>query len=115
MPIIMPYGVAIQQAVAGGDVNEMRRLEKETEAHLSQYGDVRSALAVLKTEIAKRDIARAPMPLYAVAMQQAVAVGDLAEMRRLEKEAEAYLTQHGDMQSALTQLRGEIARAERKS
>ncbi len=55
------------------------------------------------------------IPLYAVALQQAVVRGDLAEMRRLETEAEAHLSRYEDVQSALATLRTEIARAERKA
>jgi phage shock protein A len=50
---VPPYGVAIHQAIAQGDLQRMKTVASEAEAHLRQYGDVRSALEVLKTEIAK--------------------------------------------------------------
>ena len=52
---IPPYGVAIQQAVAGGDLAQMKKTAAEAEKHLHDHGDVRAALEVLKIEIAKRE------------------------------------------------------------
>jgi hypothetical protein len=48
---IPPYGVAIHQAIASGDLTRMKSLLAETEEHLRQVGDVRVALAQLKLEI----------------------------------------------------------------
>jgi len=48
-----PYGVAIQQAIAKGDLAHMKTVAAEAEAHLKEYGDIRSSLALLKVEIAK--------------------------------------------------------------
>jgi hypothetical protein len=50
---VPPYGVAIQQAVASGDLKQMKKTAADAEKHLQDHGDVRSALAVLKIEIAK--------------------------------------------------------------
>ena len=47
------YGVGIQQAIASGDLAQMRKLVKEAEQHLAQWGDLRSSLECLKIEIAK--------------------------------------------------------------
>jgi Domain of unknown function (DUF1843) len=51
-PIVI-YGVAIQQAIAGGDLPQMKKLVAEAERHLAEWGDVRSSLELLKIEIAK--------------------------------------------------------------
>lgn len=48
-----PYGVAIHQAIAAGDLSRMKSLVSETEDYLRQVGDVRVALEQLKLEIAK--------------------------------------------------------------
>lgn len=48
------YAVGMQQAIAGGDLAKMRQLAAEAEAHLSQYGNVATALEILKIEIAKK-------------------------------------------------------------
>ena len=50
---VVPYGPPIHQAIASGDLTRMKQLVTETEAHLRQTGDVRSALTSLKIEIAK--------------------------------------------------------------
>jgi len=52
MPV-PPYGIAIQQAVASGDLKQMKQTAAAAEQHLKDHGDVRAALAVLKIEIAK--------------------------------------------------------------
>ena len=51
--MVKPYGPAIQQAVASGNLKTMKSVAKAAEKHLAEHGDVRSALAVLKLEIAK--------------------------------------------------------------
>jgi len=53
MSFIPMYAVTIQKAVASGDVKQMEDAVKNAEHHLSEYGDVGAALAVLKIEIAK--------------------------------------------------------------
>jgi len=45
-----PYGEAIQQAVASGDLAKMKAVAKDAEAFLARAG---TALGALKTEIAK--------------------------------------------------------------
>lgn len=54
------------------------------------------------------------VPPYGVAIHNAIARGDLAEMKRTAEEAEKYLRETGDLRSALTQLKIEIAKAEKK-
>ena len=50
---VPPYGTAIQEAIATGDVAKMKQVATVAEHHLAQVGDVRSALEHLKIEIAK--------------------------------------------------------------
>ncbi len=52
MPI-PPYGTAIHQAVASGNLAKMKETAASAEKYLAEHGDVRSALEVLKAEIAK--------------------------------------------------------------
>jgi len=52
-PSVPPYGPAIHQAIAKGDLAEMKRLAVTAEQHLQQSGDVSSALEFLKIEIAR--------------------------------------------------------------
>ena len=53
MAIIVLYGVPITEAIAKGDLGDLQRLEAQAEAHLKEYGDVPTLLALLKVEIAK--------------------------------------------------------------
>lgn len=50
---IPPYGVAIQTAVASGDLAKMKQAAADAEHHLQQHGNVSAALEALKIEIAK--------------------------------------------------------------
>jgi hypothetical protein len=50
---IPPYGPAIHQAIASGNLAAMKTVAASAEAHLAQHGDVCAALEALKIEIAK--------------------------------------------------------------
>ena len=50
---VRPYGTAIHQAIAGGDLAKMKAVAAEAERHLHEYGNVSAALEGLKIEIAK--------------------------------------------------------------
>lgn len=56
---IYMYAAAMTEAIASGEVSEMRRLAAEAEAHLAQYGDIPRLLALLKVEIAKLEAGKA--------------------------------------------------------
>jgi len=49
----VPYGPAIQEAIAKSDLAKMKQLAADTEKYLQQVGDVRAALEYLKIEIAR--------------------------------------------------------------
>jgi len=53
MTDVRPYGVAIQQAVASGDLQKMKSTLALAEKFNSEHGDVSAALELLKVEIAK--------------------------------------------------------------
>lgn len=55
MRSIKPYGVAISDAIAGGDLATMKQVAAEAEEHLATYGDVPGLLQLLKVEIAKAE------------------------------------------------------------
>jgi hypothetical protein len=60
-----PYGVAIQEAVASGELARMKQAAKLAEAHVKEHGNVAAALEALKIEIAKlqaKPAARAAAP-----------------------------------------------------
>lgn len=50
---IPPYGVAIHQAVASGDLDQMKAVAQAAEDYLDSHGNVSAALEALKVEIAK--------------------------------------------------------------
>ncbi|MEA1652596.1 DUF1843 domain-containing protein [Nitrospirillum sp. BR 11164] len=52
------YGGAITEAIAKGDLTELKKLAAEAEAHVQQYGDVPTLLTHLKLEIAKAEAAK---------------------------------------------------------
>ncbi|NGM48071.1 DUF1843 domain-containing protein [Caulobacter sp. 602-2] len=49
------YAVTITDAVAAGDLEQLKKLEAEAQEHLNQYGDIATLLAALKIEIAKAE------------------------------------------------------------
>lgn len=51
--IIPLYGVAIQEAVASGDLARMRAVARQAEEHLREAGNVSAAYEALKLEIAR--------------------------------------------------------------
>jgi Domain of unknown function (DUF1843) len=53
-----------------------------------------------------------PVPLYAVTIHKCAAGGNLAEMKKVEAEAEAHLKSHGNISGALEALKVEIAKLE---
>lgn len=48
-----PYGVVMRDAVASGDLQRMKKAAREAEDYLSEYGNIASALEVLRMEMAK--------------------------------------------------------------
>jgi hypothetical protein len=43
---IPPYGVAVTQAIASGDLDTMRQVAEQAEAHLNQHGDIAQLLSI---------------------------------------------------------------------
>jgi hypothetical protein len=52
--------------------------------------------------------------MYAVAICDAAASGDLAKMKEIVKAAEEHLSRYGDVSAALHALKVEIAKLERR-
>lgn len=108
------YAAAVQEAAASGDLAKMKQVCQAAEAHLAEVGDVSAALQVLKVEIAKRGKTTAPPSIkpYGVAIQQAVASGDLNQMKAICQQAEEYLKNYGDISAALQVLKAEVSKLE---
>lgn len=49
------YGHAIHDAIASGDLDEMRSVAQQAEEHLKETGNVAAALEALRAEIAKAE------------------------------------------------------------
>ncbi|EJL25072.1 Protein of unknown function (DUF1843) [Caulobacter sp. AP07] len=47
------YAAAITQAVSGGDLDQLRKLQSLAEEHVREHGDISTLLSLLKVEIAK--------------------------------------------------------------
>ena len=50
---VPPYGAAIQQAIASGQLAQMKAAASQARQHLAEVGNVSAALEALKIEIAK--------------------------------------------------------------
>lgn len=101
--VVPPYGVAIQEAIASGDVATMRRAEAAATSHLDE---VQRALAALRGEIQRGGPV---IPLYGVALQQALASGDVARMRSVVSQAESTRDLPPDAASALAEVKAHLA------
>ena len=51
--IVILYAATIHQAIASGNLEQMKALVSQAEQHLTEYGDVQTAVELLKMEIAK--------------------------------------------------------------
>jgi hypothetical protein len=109
------YAVALQEARASGDVEAMETMAKRAESEGAGDPEVQKALADLRAELARlrggSGGGNEPRPLYAEAMQQARASGDVAQMRALAQRAETEGGSDPAIQAALADLRTEISRA----
>ena len=52
---VVLYGPVIDEAIARGDVDEMRRLVREAEQHIAEWGNIPLALELLKVELARAE------------------------------------------------------------
>ena len=113
-PGVPPYGTAIQQAIASGDVKKMTKAAADAEAHLKKYGDVAGGLKNLKAEItrlggAKRSGVADAIP-YGDAIRASIKSGDVAQMKKTAKQAEDWLSKAAEVNKALAEVRKEIKR-----
>ncbi len=105
-----PYGVAIHDAIASGDVGQMQKTAADAESYLKEYGEIGDGLKKLNAEIERlgggagsggRPIIQ---PLYAVPIQEAIKSGDSGKMKEVAQQAEAYLKQADEVRAALADL-----------
>jgi hypothetical protein len=55
---VPPYGVAIHEAIATGDLARMREMAEHAQKWIAEHGDLSAALETLKAEIARHAAAR---------------------------------------------------------
>jgi len=53
--VVVLYGTAIQDAIAKGDLAEMKELLLEADKHLGEWGNMPTAVDMLKVEILKEE------------------------------------------------------------
>jgi hypothetical protein len=59
MPSIRPYGAAMTDAIASGDVSKLREAAAAAEQYLAENGNLPKLLQALKVEIAKAEARQA--------------------------------------------------------
>ncbi len=104
-----PYGVAIHDAIASGDVGQMQKTAADAESYLKEYGEIGDGLKKLKAEIDR--LGGRPsviVPLYAVPIQDAIASGDAGRMKEVAQQAEDYLAEADKVRAALADLKKAI-------
>ena len=114
---VPPYGVAIQKALASGDLATMKQAAENAEQHLRTYGDVAAALRGLRERIAllegsRRASAADAIP-YGDPVRAATASGDLAEMQKMLRVGEEWLARVPDLREALEELKQRITALQR--
>jgi hypothetical protein len=110
---VPPYGVAIQDAIASGDVAKMNKVASDAESYLKEYGEIGDGLKKLRTEIDRIGGAGyggdgGIRPLYGVAIRAAIKSGDAGQMKAVAQQAEDWLKQADDVRDALAELRKTI-------
>ena len=115
------YGPAIHEAIASGDLQRMKAAATRAESFLKETGDVSAALEQLKIAIARIDAGGTPIPLYGTPptppqpmysqpIHDVIASGDLAQMKTVAERARSFLSESGNVEGALAELKQEIAR-----
>lgn len=114
---VPPYGTAIQDAIASRNLETMREVARQAEAHLREQGDVAHLLLNLRQEIAYLERldrhAVADMVPYGVDMRAAMASGDVERMKKMIAVAEEFLARAKDVEKALADLKTEVVRRAR--
>ena len=102
---VPPYGVAIQDAIASGDVDKMRQVAADAESYLREYGEIGDGLKKLRAALGGGGGAT-PQPLYGSAIRHAVQSGDTDRMKEVAQQAEDWLRNADEVRAALDELRG---------
>lgn len=107
---VPPYGVAIQDAIASGDVGQMQSVAADAERYLQEFGEIGDGLKRLKDEIGRIGGGGGGgwgghiQPLYGVVIQEAIASGDPDRMKGVAAQAESLLKQADEVRAAYSGL-----------
>lgn len=96
------YAVAMNQAIASGDLAQLQAARDAAFDHLANADEVRRLLPELDNAI--RGLGGPIRPLYAVTIQDALKRGDRAEIARLRAEVDTYRSQLGGSDAEHTPL-----------
>lgn len=108
---VPPYGVAIQDAIASGDVGKMQAVAADAENYLKEFGEIGDGLKKLYAAIGSYGgggHGGAIQPLYGVVIRGAIASGDPSKMSAVAQQAEEWLKQAEDVRSALSELKSKL-------
>jgi len=108
---VPPYGVAIQDAIASGDVGKMQSVAADAEKYLQEFGEISDGLKKLYDAIGHHGGGGGYggiVPLYGVVIRGAIQSGDKAQMQAVAQQAENYLNQVDEIRSALADLKGSM-------
>jgi hypothetical protein len=98
------------------DRNPPKRNPRQTEPGWDRSRDASRRDTTLAARVRRPHIlepSMTPIPLYASAITDAIAGGDLDQLRKLQALAESHLEEHGDIGALLAQLKVEIAKLKR--
>lgn len=113
-PIRALYSVALQEARSSGDVSQMEALAQRAEQEGADDPEIQRALGELRAEIARQrgggGSGNHPRPLYASALNEARASGDVEQMRQLAERARTEGADDPEIQSALSAVQAELDR-----
>lgn len=105
---IPPYGVAIQDAIASGDQNQMRSVAEAAEAHLNEIREGLQNLHAAMGSPGGGGYGGGPIPLYGVVIRGAMESGDRGQMESVRQQANDYLSRVDEVRAALQELEGRM-------
>lgn len=111
---VPPYGVAIHDAIASGDVGQMKSVAADAEKYLMEYGEIGDGLRKLKSEISRLgDRRTCAIPIYSPCIRATIESGDAGEMKEVAQQAEDWLKHADEVRTALADLQRAIASGHR--
>lgn len=113
---IPPYGVAIQDAIASGDVDKMKSVADDAQNYLKEFGEIGDGLSRLKAEIDRLGGGGStPQPLYAPAIRYVIESDDIGKMKAFAEHTQDSGDQTDEVRSALAELQQAITDHERQN